>query len=80
MTVSTVRSQEKTASARHPFAPLTVTEAGAAARLAVDASGPGSLLIYCALAEPAKAAVSGWPRRPGRAATTATRRAKSLAA
>jgi Cu2+-containing amine oxidase len=60
MTVSTVRSEEKTAAARHPLAPLTVTEAGAAARLALDASGPGSRLIYCALAEPAKAAVFGW--------------------
>jgi hypothetical protein len=60
MTVSTVRSEEKTASARHPLAPLTVAEAGAAARIALAASGPGSLLIYCALAEPAKAAVSGW--------------------
>ncbi len=60
MTVSTVRSQEKTASARHPLAPLTVAEAGAAARLALDASGPGSRLVYCALDEPAKAAVRGW--------------------
>jgi primary-amine oxidase len=60
MTVSTVRSEEKTASARHPLAPLTVAEAGAAARLALDAAGPGSRLIYCALAEPAKAAVSRW--------------------
>jgi hypothetical protein len=60
MTVSTVRSEEKTASARHPLAPLTVDEAGAAARLALDASGPGSGLVYCALAEPAKAAVSEW--------------------
>jgi primary-amine oxidase len=60
MTVSTVRSQEKTASARHPLAPLTTAEAGAAARLALGASGPGSRLVYCALAEPAKAAVRGW--------------------
>jgi primary-amine oxidase len=60
MTVSTVRSQEKTASARHPLAPLTTAEAGAAARLALDASGPGSRLVYCALDEPAKAAVRGW--------------------
>ena len=60
MTVSTVRSQEKTASARHPLAPLTIAEAGAAARLALDASGPGSRLVYCALDEPAKAAVRGW--------------------
>ena len=60
MTVSTVRSQEKTASARHPLAPLTVAEAGTAARLALDASGPGSRLVYCALAEPAKEAVRGW--------------------
>jgi len=60
MTVSTVRSEEKTASARHPLAPLTTAEAGAAARLALGASGPGSRLVYCALAEPAKAAVRGW--------------------
>src|SRR3984885_9690545 len=60
MTVSTVRSQEKTASARHPLAPLTVAEAGTAARLALDASGPGSRLVYCALAEPAKEAGRGW--------------------
>ena len=60
MTVSTVRSQEKTASARHPLAPLTVAEAGTAARAALDASGPGSRLVYCALAEPAKEAVRGW--------------------
>jgi hypothetical protein len=60
MTVSTVRSQEKTASARHPLAPLTTAEAGAAARLALGASGPESRLVYCALAEPAKAAVRGW--------------------
>jgi primary-amine oxidase len=60
MTVSTVRSQEKTAAARHPLAPLTVAEAGTAARAALDASGPGSRLVYCALEEPAKAAVLGW--------------------
>ena len=60
MTVSTVRSQEKTASARHPLAPLSTAEAGAAARLALGASGPESRLVYCALAEPAKAAVRGW--------------------
>jgi primary-amine oxidase len=60
MTVSTVRSQEKTASARHPLAPLTVAEAGTATRLALDASGTGSRLVYCALAEPAKEAVRGW--------------------
>ena len=60
MTVSTVRSQEKTGSARHPLAPLTVAEAGTAARAALDASGPGSRLVYCALDEPAKEAVRGW--------------------
>jgi Cu2+-containing amine oxidase len=60
MTVSTVRSQEKTAPARHPLAPLTVDEAGTAARAALDASGPGSRLVYCALDEPAKEAVRGW--------------------
>ncbi len=66
MTVSTVRSQEKTGSARHPLAPLTVAEAGTAARVALDASGPGSRLVYCALAEPAKAAVRGWDDGGGR--------------
>ena len=60
MTVSTVRSQEKTASARHPLAPLTVAEAGTAARVALDASGPGTQLVYVALDEPPKAAVLGW--------------------
>ena len=73
MTVSTVRSEEKTASARHPLAPLTVAEAGTAARVALDASGPGSRLVYCALAEPAKAAVRGWERRPAGAAGGAVR-------
>ena len=63
MTVSTVRSQEKTGSARHPLAPLTVAEAGTASRVALDGSGPGSRLVYCALAEPAKEAVRGVVRR-----------------
>ena len=60
MTVSTVRSKDETGSARHPLAPLTVAEAGIASRVALDASGPGSRLVYCALDEPAKAAVLAW--------------------
>jgi Cu2+-containing amine oxidase len=64
MTVSTVRSQEKKASARHPLAPLTVAEAGTAARVALDASGPGTQLVYVALDEPPKAAVLAWDGSP----------------
>ncbi len=62
MTVATGRSAE--ISARHPLAPLTVEEAGTAARLALAASGPGTRLVYCALAEPPKSAVLGWDGTP----------------
>jgi primary-amine oxidase len=62
MTVAPTRSAE--ISARHPLAPLTVEEAGTAARLALAAAGPGSRLVSCALAEPAKAAVLGWDGTP----------------
>ena len=58
MTATTARSAEK--SARHPLAPLTVTEAGTAAKLALAATGDGARLVYVALAEPDKAAVLGW--------------------
>ena len=62
MTVSTARSAE--ISARHPLAPLTVTEAGTAAKLALTATGEGAWLVYVALAEPEKAAVLGWDGVP----------------
>jgi hypothetical protein len=45
--------------ARHPLAPLTVTETAAATRLALDAC-PGARLVYCALAERARETVLGW--------------------
>ena len=51
-------------SVRHPLAPLTVSEAGQASRLALAAAGPGTRLVYCALAEPAKQAVLAWDGRP----------------
>jgi hypothetical protein len=51
VTVAPGRSAEKEA-ARHPVAPLTVAEAGTAARAALEAAGPGSRLAYAALAEP----------------------------
>ena len=51
---------------RHPLAPLTVAEAGAACRLALAAGfGPGTRLVYCALDEPPKEAVLGWDGRAG---------------
>jgi primary-amine oxidase len=62
MTVAPDRTAE--ISARHPLAPLTVAEAGTAASLALRTVGPGSRLVYCALAEPPKAAVSGWDGTP----------------
>src|SRR6516162_219462 len=62
MTVSTARSAE--ISARHPLSPLTVTEAGTAAKLALTATGEGAWLVYVALAEPEKAAVLGWDGVP----------------
>jgi primary-amine oxidase len=55
MTVAADRRAE--ISARHPLAPLTVAEAGTAARLALRTVGTGSRLVCCALAEPPKAAV-----------------------
>jgi primary-amine oxidase len=58
MTVTTSRSAG--ISARHPLAPLTVQEAGAAARLALAATGDGARLVYVALAEPDKSVVVGW--------------------
>lgn len=46
---------------RHPLAPLTVTEAADACRLALGAGfGPGTRLVYCALDEPPKETVLGW--------------------
>jgi primary-amine oxidase len=51
-------------SVRHPLAPLTPGEAGLASRLALAAAGPGTRLVYCALAEPAKKAVMEWDGRP----------------
>ena len=46
---------------RHPLAPLTVSEAATACRLAL-ASGvaPGTRVVYCALKEPVKELVLGW--------------------
>ncbi|HXC82128.1 MAG TPA: primary-amine oxidase [Trebonia sp.] len=62
MTVAPDRCAE--ISARHPLAPLTVAEAGTAASLALRTVGTGSRLVYCALAEPPKATVSGWDGTP----------------
>jgi primary-amine oxidase len=58
MTVTTSRSAE--VSARHPLAPLTVEEAGAAARLALAATGDGARVVSVALAEPDKSVVLSW--------------------
>jgi hypothetical protein len=52
VTVAPDRSEEKKTAARHPLAPLTVAEAGTAARAALAAVGPESRLAYVALAEP----------------------------
>ena len=49
---------------RHPLAPLTVAETAAACRLALAGAGPGTRVVYCALAEPPKEAVLGWDGRP----------------
>jgi primary-amine oxidase len=62
MTVTTSRSAE--VSARHPLAPLTVEEAGAAARLALAATGDGARLVSVALAEPDKSVVLSWDGTP----------------
>jgi len=62
MTVTTSRSAE--VSARHPLAPLTVEEAGAAARLALAATGEGARLVSVALAEPDKSVVLSWDGTP----------------
>jgi|GEM_PF-5174027 len=51
-------------SVRHPLAPLTADEAGQASRLSLAAAGPGSRLVYCALAEPAKVEYTGFTLRP----------------
>ena len=49
---------------RHPLAPLTVAETATACRLALASGvGPGTRVVYCALAEPAKEAVLGWDGR-----------------
>jgi primary-amine oxidase len=46
---------------RHPLAPLTVSEADIACRLALaSGAGPDTRVVYCALAEPAKDLVVGW--------------------
>ena len=75
-------------SVRHPLAPLTGHGHAAAARLALGAAGPGTRLVYCALAEPAKRAVLAWdeqaaapggPLRPLRAAHAADLGDHSLA-
>jgi primary-amine oxidase len=62
MTAATDRSAQT--SSRHPLAPLTVAEAGTASGLALAATGPGSRLVYCALAEPPRDAVLGWDGTP----------------
>jgi primary-amine oxidase len=62
MTATTARSSQ--VSTRHPLAPLTVEEAGTAARLALAATGEGARLVYVALDEPDKAAVLGWDGTP----------------
>jgi primary-amine oxidase len=55
------------ASPRHPLAPLTVEESATAARIALAGAGPGTLLIYCELSEPAKDVVLGWDRERSQA-------------
>jgi primary-amine oxidase len=46
---------------RHPLAPLTVSEAGTACRLALASGvGPGARVLYCALAEPPKETILAW--------------------
>jgi primary-amine oxidase len=65
MTVTTARAAGKPGeAARHPLAPLTVEEAGTAARLAMAATGEGARLVHVELAEPAKPAVLGWDGAP----------------
>jgi primary-amine oxidase len=51
---------------RHPLAPLTLTEAGTACRVATShgAAAPDSRVVYCALAEPPKQVVLGWDGGP----------------
>jgi primary-amine oxidase len=71
MTVTTARSGKT--SERHPLAPLTVAEAGTAARLALTATGDGARLVYVALAEPGKTEVLDWDGGPlSRAALAVT--------
>jgi primary-amine oxidase len=49
---------------RHPLAPLTVSEAAAACRIALASGvGPGTRVVYCAIEEPPKEAVLGWDGR-----------------
>src|ERR1700757_4614185 len=62
MTVATPRAAG--ISARHPLAPLTVAEAGTAAKLALAATGDGARLGYVTLAEPEEADVLGWDGTP----------------
>jgi len=50
--------------ARHPLAPLTVSEAAAATRLALGPRAePSTRVVYCALEEPVKEQVLGWDGR-----------------
>ena len=58
------QTASETVGARHPLAPLTVTEATTACQLALGSGvGRGTRVVYCALVEPPKEAVLGWDGR-----------------
>ncbi|HEY3686130.1 MAG TPA: primary-amine oxidase [Streptosporangiaceae bacterium] len=63
MTITNPAQDASGMGVRHPLAPLTAAEAGAACAtvLASDAVGAGARVVYCALDEPAKEVVRGWP-------------------
>lgn len=49
------------APARHPLAPLTASEVAIASRLALGpGAAPGTVFVYCSLAEPPREQVLGW--------------------
>lgn len=62
MTITNPAQDASGMGVRHPLAPLTAAEAGAACRvvLASAAVGAGAKVVYCALAEPSKEVVRGW--------------------
>ncbi|HEX4256286.1 MAG TPA: hypothetical protein VH089_14415, partial [Streptosporangiaceae bacterium] len=58
------RTGTPAAAPRHPLAPLTVDESAAACRIALAGAGSGTVVVYCALAEPGKDVVLGWDGQP----------------